>query len=304
MRKKLVVLMSLLFMVSFDRSQVLAEDYKAFLKKGKDALTNCRHKEKEALSSMKKAYDLAPGEFDTAFWYGRALYENRMYDDAVTKLEQAVKLKPNDVEANAHLAYTYGRIGENIIKRGIYMIKSATQMKKVMEINPNYADAYFSLAIACTYMGWYEKPSGIFRKVAGILMKSEKEIDNFTAEGLFKKSIGLDPKKAWYYGQYGWYFLKRGKPADAKKQFDKAMALGAKDVKCGLKDDSLPRAIAIYYEEAKMWDEALKYANIALQWNAKDLRLNEKFSIKRLLNRLKEEKASNKPLLDNVADEL
>lgn len=303
MRKRLVLL-SFLFSALFVHSFLHAEDYKTHLKKGKDALTVCRHKEKDALSSTKKAYDLAPGEYDTAFWYGRALYENRIYDDAASKFEQAVKLKPKDVEANAHLAYTYGRIGENIIKRGIYMIKSATQMKKVLDMNPNYADAYFSLAIACTYMGWFEKPTGIFRKVAGIILKSEKDVDNFTAEGLFKKTISLDPKKPWYYGQYGWYFLKRGKPADAKKQFDKAMALAQKDVKCGMKEDALPRAIAIYYEEAKMWDEALKHANIALQWNPKDLCLNEKFSIKRLLNRLKQEKASNKPLLDNVADEL
>lgn len=303
MRKILYVGFALFLLFLFF-NPAFSQDHKTLVKKGKDYIDNCRHKEKEALDVMKKAYAMKADDFEVLLWTGRAYYENREFSRAEPLLQQAVKLKPKHIEANAWLAYTYGRIGENLLKRAVYMIKSAQQMRKVMDLAPNYADTYFSLAIACTYLKWYEKPTGLFRQVAKIFMKTEKDIDAFTAEGLFKKSISLNPKNAWYYLQYGWYFLRREKPEDAKRMFEKAVSLAGKDIKCSMKDDKAPRAVALYYEEAKMWDEALKYAGMALQWNPKDLALSPKFSIKRIINRLKEEKSSNKLLLKDVADEL
>lgn len=279
-------------------------DWEKHMNKGKEYLENCRYKEKEALAEFEKAYQIKPDDFETLYWLGRAYYDNRMYEEAKEKLEKAVELKPKDLKANAYLAYTYGRIGENILKRAAYLVKSANQLRKVMEIDPNFPDAYFSFAVSCIYLGIYEKPTGLYRTIAKIFFKTEEEVEKFNAENLLKKAISLDPNNAWYWVSYGWYYLKREKPLDAKKMFEKALSLAEKDVKCNLKNSSVPRGIAIYYEEAQMWDEALKYARIALQWNPKDLCLDPKFSIKRLISRLEEEKRQNKLLMRNVADEL
>lgn len=300
----LPVIFAFLFSVLVFNDVHAQQDVKALVKKGQDYIDHCRHKEKESLSTMKKAYQMNPGDFDVVYWTGRAYYENRLFDDAEQMFAEAAKMKPKDIQANAWLGYAYGRIGENIFKRALYMTKSATQIKKVLEMNPNFADAHFSLAIACTYLGWYEKPSGLFRQIAKIFMKTNQEVDNFTAEGLYKKAISINPKSAWYYVQYGWYFLRRNKPADAKKVFDKAIALAGKEIKCGMKDDKAPRAIAVYYEEAKMWDEALKYAKLALQWNPKDLAPEPKYSIKKIISRIAEEKKSSNVAFKDVADEL
>lgn len=298
-------IVGLLFCIFLLSGIAISSDWKMYLNKGKDLSENCRHKEKEALEQFKKAHNLNPDDFETNYWLGKGYYDNRLYEESKEYLEEAVRLQPQDVEANAHLAYTYGRLGEeNLLKKAIYMIKSANQLKKVLDIDHNYADAYIALALACTHLEWYDKPTGIFRQIAKIFFKDEKEIDNFTAEGLFKKSINLEPNEGWYYAEYGWYFLKRNKPDEAKNVMEKAMKLAEKDIKCGMKNDAIPRAIAIWYEEAKMWDEALKYARIALQWNPKDLCLEPKFSIKRLIARLEKEKKQNKLLLENVADEL
>lgn len=298
-------IVGLLFCIFLLSGSAISSEWKMYLNKGNDLSENCRHKEKEALEQFKKAYSLNPDDFETNYWLGKGYYDNRMYEEAKEYLEEAVRLRPQDVEANAHLAYNYGRLGEdNFLKRAIYMIKSANQLKKVLDLDHNYPGAYFSLAIACTYLEWYEKPTGLFRQIAKIFFKDEKEVDNFNADSLFKRAISLKPNDAWHYTQYGWYFLKRGKPSEAKKNFDKGMELAEKDIKCKLKNSGVPRAIAIYYEEQMMWDEALKYAKISLQWNLQDLCLEPRLSIKKLILRLEEEKKENKLLLKNVADEL
>lgn len=302
--KKLIIVTILAAAALLSVCRADAAGYKEYLEKGRDLIENCRHKEAAALELMLLAYKEKPNEFDVIFWTARAFYETREYEKAKDLFEKAVKLKPNDVEAHAYLGYTYGRIGENLLKRAMYMLKSAEEIKKVVAMNPKFSDAYFSLAIACTYLGWYEKPTGVFRKMVQVIFKDEKLVDEFTAEGLFKKAIALDPDDAWYYVQSGWLYLRTDRPKDAQKMFDKAMALAAKDTKCGMKDDTIPRGIAIYYEDAGKFKEGLKYAKTALEWNPKDVAFNPRFNIGKVIDRLEKEVKSGKPLLKNVADEL
>jgi len=280
------------------------DDYKVHLEKVKYYEDKCRHKEKAALEEAKKAYELNPKDFEANYWLGRTYYDNRMYKDAKVQLEKTLEMNPDDVETNAHLAYTYGRIGENIVVRTFYMFKSIERINKVISIDPNYADVYNSLAIGCTYLGWYEKPTGVFRKLVQVLFKDEKLVDEFSAEMLYKKAIALDPNDAWYYVQLGWLYLKRDRKEDANKVFQKGEDLASKDIKCGMKDDGILRGIAIYYEEAGMFAEALEYAKTALAWNPKDLCLEPRLSLKKLIERLEKEKKIGKPLLKNVADEM
>jgi len=53
-----------------------------------------------------------------------------------------------------------------------------------------------------------------------------------------------------------------------------------------------------------MWDDALKYAEIALKWNPQDVQLFPKQSIKTLIERIKKEKASGKAIPFKQDDEM
>ncbi|MEW5944771.1 MAG: tetratricopeptide repeat protein [bacterium] len=281
-----------------------AEDYRKHLEKGIALSEECRHREEEALAEVEKAYRMNPNDFETRYWYGRTLYDNRRFGEAAGVLESALSQRPDDVKANAYLAYSYGRIGENLLKRTVYMFKSTRQIKKVLDIDPNFADAYFSLAIGCTYLGWYEKPTGVFRQLVKLVLEDEELVDTFSAEALYFKAISLDPDNAWYYVQLGWLYLKQNKPDKARKEFEKAMALAEKDVKCGMKDDTVPRGIAVYYEDAQMFEEGLRYAKTALRWNPEDLCLEPRLSIGRVIDRLEEEVRTGKAIMKDVADEM
>jgi tetratricopeptide (TPR) repeat protein len=305
---KIIILFLLLTFCKIAPSQ----DYKTHLEKGKKYLNQFFHKEKEALAEMKKAYALNPNDFEVLYFLGRAYYDNREYNEAEEYLERAVELKPDHVEVNAYLAYTYGRIGENLIKRAIYIVKAAKQIKKVLNLNPRFADAYNSLAISCIYLGWFGKPTGLFKEMLEIVFGEWKDTPEYKEimkyesipEGCLRMAMKINPKNPWYPTVMGWLYLKTDKKDKAKEEFEKAKNLAEKEIRAGMKNDSVPRAIALYLEEAKMYDEALKYAKIALSWNPKDLCLKPEMSIKRIINRLEEEKKTGKHLLKNISDEL
>lgn len=40
----------------------------------------------------------------------------------------------------------------------MYILESVQQIRKIIDMAPEFADANFSMAIGCTYLGWYEKP--------------------------------------------------------------------------------------------------------------------------------------------------
>lgn len=311
---KKIFLTVVLFLVSlsFVLNIASSQDYKIYLLNGQKYLTKYYHREKEALSELRKAYKLNPNDFEVLYWLGRACYDNRLYDEAEEYLEKAVELKPNHVEANAYLGYTYGRIGENLIKRAIYIVKAAKQIRKVLELDARFADAYNSLAISCIYLGWFGKPTGLFKEMLEIVFGHWKDTPEYKEimkydcipEGLLRMAMKINPKNPWYPTVLGWMYLKTDKKDKALVEFEKAKNLAEKEVRAGMKNDSVVRGIALYLEEAKMYEEALKYAKIALSWNPKDLCLKPEFSIKRLIARLEEEKKTGKHLLKNVGDEL
>lgn len=249
---------------------------------GKKYLLHSYHKQKEALAVFKKAYDQKPDDPERQYWYGRALYENRQFQKAKELLEKAVEKRDNDADVHAFLAYTYGRIGNgNILSQAAFTARAMKQLKKAVAINPNMDGYHIAWGIGFHYFKQYGK-----------------------AEESFKKAMQINPKDAWAYAQLGRVFLAEGKKDDAKKMFEKAKSIAEKDVKGGMKDDSVPRGIALYYEEAGMFNEAVPYAKLALSWNPKDLCLVPAFSIKKLIARLEQEKKTGQKMLKDVGEEL
>ncbi|PIU67278.1 MAG: hypothetical protein COS84_04820, partial [Armatimonadetes bacterium CG07_land_8_20_14_0_80_40_9] len=109
------------------------------------------------------------------------------------------------------------------------------------------------------------------------------------------------PPDPWLYAQLGRTYLITKKYKKAEEVFKKAMQIVfSRKPKAGMREDNVPRGIALFYEEVGMWDKALSYAQRALSLNPKDLCLCPEFSIKRLIKRIKEEKRLGKPIPHQV----
>lgn len=264
------------------KSVSFGQEWKTHLQKAKSYMDDYYHKEPEALKEAALAYKQNPKDFEVVFIYGKALYLLRKFDKAYPLLEQAVKLNPKDPEANAHLAYTYGRLGQGEPMQQLqYQTLAMKYLKTAGKLDPKKGSYHIAWEVGYHFMKMY---------AAAI-----KE---------FQTAISLNPDDPWAYLFAGRTYLATGKKEEAKKVFEKAFSLADKRIKNGVKEDAVPRGIAIYYDEFKMWDDALKYAEIALQWNPKDVQLFPKQSIKALIERIKKEKASGTAIPFKPDDEM
>lgn len=272
----------LLILLLLKTNLSLADDFEKYLNSGKKYFTECRHKENLAKEEFEKGWKLAPDNPEILYWLGITCYHLGDFERAKELLEKARELKPDDYRIHTYLSFTYGRISEaNLIKQPYYNVLAMKEVNIALKLKPSCSHCYNAWGIGYSYLRLYGK-----------------------AEEFLKKSIEVNPRNAYTYLQLGGIYLKTDRFDLAEKEFKRAISLAEKDVKEGMKNDEVPRAIALYYEEVKMWDNALKYAELALKWNPQDLQYLPKFSIKKLIKRIKEEKKLNKTIPHHLPDEL
>ena len=103
----------------------------------------------EALTQNDRAVRVSPKNVNvwktrTKIYYTLSTFDPAMNSAAVTALERAAELSPNDPKIYYNLAILYGRPGENE--------KAVSALKKAIERKPNYRDAYYAMYIFYTEM--------------------------------------------------------------------------------------------------------------------------------------------------------
>ena len=274
----------ILFLITLT-SSAFSRDYKRHLNLCKKYI-DCPLKEKKALSAAERAYKLAPNEPDVILCYGIALRSNRKYTEARKFLKKAVKLLPNNHLAHYYYAFTYAKLrGEDALSdakiRKRAWKKLTEHINIALRLKPDFARGYTAWGVGYHYLKMYRQ-----------------------AKTSFKKAISLDKKDPWSYLFLGNTYLTLGREKKAEKNFKEAMKLAIENPKCGIKDPHVPRTIAIFYEVDENFDKAEEYAKIALDWNKKDIWPDERHSIKKLLDRIKEGKELGYPLIKSELDEL
>lgn len=281
MKKKKLILISAgltILLCSF----VFSEVWQAQLNKAIDLERNHFYRMTDFYTTIEKAYELNPENSDVLYFMSISLYERKRFKEAEPLIEKAVKLDPKNPEKLAHLSFVYGRMGEeNMMEQLSYKSKAIKAINQALKLNPNLEDAYTAWGVGYHYFKNYE-----------------------AAITCFKKSAELNPKRPWALTQMGRTYLVLGKMDEAKKTFDQAIEVAKKDKRKDGIDSRVPRAIALYYEEIEMFEEALKWANLALSWNKKDITTTPEHTIKIVIDRLKEEIKSGKKIPINVNDQL
>lgn len=272
-----------LFIILFLTSFAYSEEGELHLKKGKDYSLNYRHQENLAREEFEKAHKLAPDNPEVLFWLGRTYYLLDEYEKAKECLKKAVKISPTRYEYHSYLAYTYGRLEHEgfSLKEISYRILSIKHINEALRQNPKCAECYIAWGLGYQHL------------------KMDK-----SAEECFRKAANINPSKIWAYNFLGALYLKKGEKDEAEKMFRRVVELAEKEIIGGAKNDAALRGIAIFYEEAGMYDEAIKYAKMALLWNPKDNQRLDKYSIKKLLSRIEEEKKTGKKMVVRIQDEL
>lgn len=252
------------------------------LKKGVELINDHFLKDWEALPHLEQAYKEASDNVEVGYWYGRVLYQLKKYEEAMKVLDAVVEKDPNHVEANAHLAYTSGRLSQ--IKGNLALqMKAQKHLDAALKLDLNYAPGYLAYGIGYTFLKIYKQ-----------------------AQKMFEKAKELTPKDPWVWIEYGRFHLLNpgGDKEEAMKMFERAIKLAERMERAGMKDPMVPKAIALYLEEQKYFKEALDYAKLALEWHPDDTYLFEHQGVKRQVERLNKILKTGEEIAIDVTKEL
>lgn len=121
--------------------------------------------------------------------------ENRRVDSAISTMEGAAKLFPEDEKVLYYLGSLYDKKGETE--------KSLKMMQSILEKNPDNVDAL-------NYVGYTWTTQRI-------------KLDD--AEQLLKRALQLRPDNGYVQDSWGWYLFARGRVSEAVVQLEKAVKL-------------------------------------------------------------------------------
>lgn len=157
----------------------------------------------------------------------------------VINIEREYKRKQAPEYSAGSLGQAYFNLGALLDKEGKFN-DAIAQMKKVIEIEPQNADAY-------NYIGYSYADKGI-------------QLDD--ALNYVQNAIKLDPSNSYYLDSLGWVYFKKEMYKDAEEQLGKAL----KNLKTQFKDDAviydhLAQVLVKLGQKDKavaQWEKALK----------------------------------------------
>ena len=113
--------------------------------------------------------------------------------------------------------------------------------EKAIEINPNYAEAYYNLGVIFGVLGEYQKAKDCFEKAIQLnpgLVNARNNLgalfnllgEHQKAIGCFEKVIEINPNHANAYSNLGLEFVELGEHQKAKDCFEKAIKINPNHV--------------------------------------------------------------------------
>lgn len=104
----------------------------------------------EAIIASKKAVELAPDNYAGYTNLCRGYYETMQYQLALEACNTALKLNPNDGEANVYIGFTYLSLN-NEKTANSYFAKAVKGLQEFTKNNPDYSDGFYLLGNAYYY---------------------------------------------------------------------------------------------------------------------------------------------------------
>ncbi|TFG85468.1 MAG: tetratricopeptide repeat protein [Spirochaetales bacterium] len=189
---------------------------------------------KQAQRAAQEAIRAAPTDPATArphYTLSKIYNDSRMPDLAVTELEQAVKLDPNDYLYAVELGKAY------------FAVKKFEEAKRAFEsvttkLNPKYEPAFYYLGMTQRALNNTTAALAAFRRATdlkpdyvnahlqtGIVLKARNDLAG--AVKSFNTALSFDDRNVSALRNLGETFVAQGKPADAERSFERALAIAA-----------------------------------------------------------------------------
>ena len=135
-----------------------------------------------AIEFLKKANELRPDDYGALVQLGNSYFDAGKYDDAEKTYMKALTKKPEDVDVRTDLGLTY------VFRDDPNFDRAIQEFKKVLEKNPNHAQALQNLTVAYTKKSDVASASATLAKLESVdaqntsIPRLREEIQKLTAK--------------------------------------------------------------------------------------------------------------------------
>ena len=211
-----------------------------------------------------------------AWWYlGSILFDKKDFNQAVSILEKAQKIVPNDGGINFLLGYGYTRVDRNE--------DAIAPLQRAIEINPKDINALSSLASTFDALKRYPEADRSFEAALKLDSANAMVLNNYAyslsergeqldrAYAMSKESLSKDSANGSYLDTFGWIYFKLGNYVEAEKFVKRA-------IEAGETSSVVYEHLGDIYAKLSQTDKAKEYWAKALEQDSKNEQLKEKLA--------------------------
>ncbi|MGA7159853.1 MAG: tetratricopeptide repeat protein [Bacteroidota bacterium] len=211
-----------------------------------------------------------------AWWYlGSILFDKKDFNQAISVLEKARQIVPNDGGINFLLGYGYTRVDRNE--------DAVAPLQRAIEINPKDINALSSLASTYDALKRYDESDKTFEAALKVDSLNAMVLNNYAyslaergeqlnrAFMMSKESLVNDSLNTSYLDTFGWIYFKLGNYIEAEKYVKKAIDAGEASA-------VVYEHLGDIYSKLSQIDKAKEYWAKALERDSKNTQLKEKLA--------------------------
>jgi len=211
-----------------------------------------------------------------AWWYlGSILFDKKDFNQAVSVLEKARQIVPNDGGINFLLGYGYTRVDRNE--------DAIAPLQRAIEINPKDINALSSLASTFDALKRYPEADRTFEAALKVDSVNAMVLNNYAyslsergeqlerASMMSKESLAKDSANGSYLDTFGWICFRLGNYIEAEKYVKQAIDAGETSA-------VVFEHLGDIYSKLSQLDKAKEYWAKALERDSKNTQLKEKLA--------------------------
>jgi len=182
----------------------------------------------EAIGHYNEALRIRPNYIEAHYNLAKALQSQGRIDEAVSHFNEALSIKPDYAEAHINLGITLKSQGK--------LDEAISHYREALKIKPDSAEAYYNLGNALKSAGRLDEAVSNYEKALqlnpndaeicnnmGSVLQSQGKLDD--AISYYRRSVSIDPNYAAAHNNLGNALAKAGRLDEAIVQIERAAAL-------------------------------------------------------------------------------
>ena len=215
------------------------------------SVLNASGKTAEAVSVLQDALKLAPNSDEAYRRLGDTYRAAGKKDEAIAAYKKAIELNP-------YFWFNYNLLGTTSYRFGMYD-QALAAFKKVIELDPNNAPAYANMGVIYFTQNKWSDAVTTFEKSLSLKPTADTYSNLATqyfylhkydkAVENYEKAIALGPKDQFLMGNLASGYWWAGDKPKALKAYDEAIVLASKELQVNPRDANVMGNLALYYAE-------------------------------------------------------